>query len=118
MQMEENRQLPRWLPNRIRQLEAERDQLLSTISTLPQFAPSLVSDRLGYHSGYADLDGEPGSHQLTVHFKYRPRLAAIALVPAINPRDRHGDSYAFPPRFKIEMLETMGPAGDGDARVD
>lgn len=116
MQAEEFRSLPRWLPSRIRQLEAEREQLLTTISTLPQFAPALVTDRLGYHSGYADQQEEPSDHQLTVHFKYRPFLGAIALVPAMNPKDRHGEAYAFPRRFKIELQEATGTWSDAEDR--
>ncbi len=116
MQEAERRSLPRWLPARIRQLEEERSQLLSTISTLPQFAPALVSDRLGYHSGYADQQGELSDHQLTVHFKYRPMLGAIALVPAMNPRDLHGGAYAFPRRFRIEQQEALGTWSDAENR--
>ena len=116
MQAAESRPLKRWLPERIRLLETERDQLLATISTLPQFDPALISDRLGYHSGYADQDGKSGDHQLTVHFKNRPFLGGISLVSAINPRDRHGDNYAFPSRFKIEMLEATGQWSDAENR--
>ncbi len=108
MQAEESRSFSRWLPERIRQLEAERDQLLTTISTLPQFDPALISDHLGYHSGYVDQEGELDGHQLTVHFKTRPRLGAVALVPAMNPRDLHGGAYAFPRRFRIEQQEALG----------
>lgn len=116
MQAAESRPLSRWLPERIRQLEAERGQLLATISTLPQFAPALVSDHLGYHSGYTDPQGEPSNHQLTVHFKYRPLVGAIALVPAMNPRDRHGGGYAFPRRFRIELQEVRGTWSDTENR--
>lgn len=116
MQAVESQSLPRWLPERIRQLEAERNQLLATISTLPQFEPALIPDRLGYHSGYADQDEGASGHQLTVHFISRPRLGAIALVAAINPRDRHSDSYAFPSRFRIEVLEAPGAWSDAEDR--
>jgi signal transduction histidine kinase len=112
----EGRRLNRWLPDRIRQLEAERDQLLATISTLPQFDPALISDHLGYHSGHVDQAGEPGRHQLMVHFRYRPFLGAIALVPSINPRDRHGGAYAFPRRFRIEVLTATGTWSDSEDR--
>ena len=112
MQAEENRLHASWLPERIQQLEAERDQLLATISTLPQFDPALISDHLGYHSGYEDQAGGPADHQVTVHFKYTPYLSAIALVPAINPRERHGESYAFPKRFKVEVMEATGVWSD------
>jgi signal transduction histidine kinase len=108
MQAATGQALPHWLPSRIRQLEQERDQLLEQISLLPQFEQVLISDRLGYHSDYADPGSESGDHQLTVHFRYRPYVGAVALVPAINPRHRHGNSYAFPRRFRIEMLIADG----------
>ncbi|VGO16414.1 Sensor histidine kinase LiaS [Pontiella desulfatans] len=97
---------PRWLPTRIQRLEEEQRELLALISALPQFDPALVPNRLGYHSGYAKQDGELSSHQLTVHFVNRPVLAGISMVPAMNPRDRHDSNYAFPRRFRIEVLES------------
>ena len=98
---------PRWPPARIRQLEAERDQLLKKISVLPQHDPKFQSDRLGYHSLVGDPDpgGSLPPHQIDIKLAWDPPLASIALAPAFNPMESKG-AYAFPKRFKIEVLDT------------
>ena len=110
MQAEESRKLSRWFPARIQQLETERDQLLEKIAALPQHDPKPLPDRQGYHSRFMDPSSveELSVHQIDVKFKWDPLLDSIALVPAIIPRDHGRSSYAFPKRFKIEVLEGTG----------
>ena len=95
----------RWPRARIRQLEAERDQLLKKISVLPQHDPKFLSDHLGYHSLFEDPDpdGSLPPHQIDIKLAWAPTLASIALAPAFNPMESRG-AYAFPKRFKIEVL--------------
>ena len=103
----------RWPRARIRQLEAERDQLLEKISVLPQHDPKFQSDHLGYHSLFEDPDpdGSLPPHQIDIKLAWAPTLASIALAPAFNPMESKGEgAYAFPKRFKIEMLN---PGTDG-----
>ncbi len=96
----------RWPRTRVRQLEAERKQLLKKISVLPQHNPLILSDRLGHHSLFA----EPGSgdsqspHQIDIKLSRSPQLGSIALAPAFNPTGQ--EIYAFPKRFKIEVFNT------------
>ncbi len=93
--------LSAWLPNRIKQLEAERNHLLGEISRLPQHAPRVLSDHLGYHSLPGDETGSSSS--VEIRFEFDPGLGAIAMVPALVPGE--SGSYAFPKRFKIEVLD-------------
>ena len=95
----------RWLPARIRQLEDEYAELQKTISRLPQHAPRALSDYMGYHSvPLGDLStSNAGVSQIEVQFEFDPKLGAIALAPALVP-EMEG-SYAFPKRFKIEVLD-------------
>ena len=44
--------LKRWLPARLRQLEAERTHLLQEIAQLPQHDPRILPDHQGYHSAF------------------------------------------------------------------
>jgi signal transduction histidine kinase len=92
----------RWPRARIRQLEAERDQLLKKISVLPQHDPKFQSNHLGYHSLFEDPgpDGSLPPHQLDITL-LSSRLDSIALAPAFNPKE--SGAYAFPKRFKIEV---------------
>ncbi|VGO23066.1 sensor histidine kinase [Pontiella sulfatireligans] len=97
--------LRHWLPARIQQLEEEQKLLLKEISRLPQHAPRPLSDHMGYHSlplDEAEHDGESIS-QIDVQFRFDPELGAIALVPAFVPGKT--GSYAFPKRFKIEVVD-------------
>lgn len=93
-----------WRPwVRIRQLEAERGQLLTKISVLPQHDPKTRTDYLGYHSLFEapESEGSLVPHQLDI--KTLPyQIDAIALAPAFNPEE--SGAYAFPKRFKIEVL--------------
>jgi signal transduction histidine kinase len=106
MQKAEFPELPGWLPNRIRQLEEERTELLGKILQLPQHAPVRLPERLGYHSiplnGAASTAGE-SNHVVEVRLKLDPRLGAIAFAPALVPGEK--GSYAFPKRFKIEVMD-------------
>jgi len=97
-----------WPPARIRQLEAEQNQLRRKISKLPQHRPRPLPDRLGYHSLAGSSGSVSGSHQVVVRLSFSPELGSIALAPAFNPLDPDGGVYAFPQRFKIEVLETTG----------
>ena len=106
MQAAENRALSGWLPMRIRQLEGERAGLLGGIAMLSQHAPKRLPERLGYHS--VPLSRPEGmvaesNHVTEVQFKFDPQLGAIAFAPALVP-DGEG-AYAFPKRFKIEVLD-------------
>ena len=97
-----------WPPSAIRQLELEQNQLLSKISDLPQLRPRPLPDRLGYHSLAGSFGDAPVSHELTVRLEFSAGLGSIALAPAFNPLDREGSLYAFPRRFKIEVLKMKG----------
>jgi len=95
----------RWLPARIRQLEDKRAALLDRISDLPYHAPRALSDHIGYH-GRPQANGEPADgavSRIDVQFMTNPRLGAIALAPALVP-GREGN-YAFPRRFKIDVMD-------------
>jgi signal transduction histidine kinase len=104
IQSQEKHTLKHWLPARIRQLEQERAELLGKIAALPQHDPKPLSDHMGYHSLPRDDRAEEGEaiSQINVQFRFDPRLGAIALVPAIIPGMEGG--YAFPKRFKIEVI--------------
>ncbi len=95
----------RWPRKRIQQLEAERDRLLARISVLPQHDPVFLSTHLGYHSSFEE-SGSAGSfspHQIDFKFFWKTEIHSIALAPAFNPRA--SGAYAFPKRFKIEVLD-------------
>lgn len=95
------------LPHRIGYLEEERARLLSEISRLPQHAPRTLSDHLGYHSlPWNDLGKARQDRVIEVQFAFDPGLGAIALAPALVPGK--SDGYAFPRRFKIEVLDRGG----------
>ncbi|WP_372845796.1 sensor histidine kinase [Pontiella sp.] len=97
----------RRLSARIRQLEDEREQLLQKISVLPQHDPKFMADHLGFHSLFDD-PGSAGNlplHRLLFKANRPLEIGAIALAPAFNPLEYGGNPYAFPRRFRIEVLE-------------
>ncbi|MCK4565300.1 MAG: hypothetical protein KAU94_11580, partial [Verrucomicrobia bacterium] len=93
-----------WPRTRIQQLEAERERLLERISALPQHDPKLMTSHLGYHSPFDEpaSDGMLPSHQIDFTLTSSILLDSIALAPAFNPQEF--GAYAFPKRFKIEVL--------------
>lgn len=106
MQAAEHRELPGWLPDRIRLLEEERAELLGKIEQLSQHAPVRLPERLGYHSlplNEAERVAGESNHVVEVQFEFDPRVGAIAFAPALVPGEE--GSYAFPKRFKIEVLD-------------
>ena len=104
-----------WLPTRIRLLDEERELLLEKITALPQHKPRPLSDRLGYHSVPVEgADDAGASSQIDVLFDFYSKLDSIALVPAFVTGDSKLESYAFPKRFKIEVLESRGKWMGGD----
>ncbi len=107
---EERRPVERWLPARIHQLEEERTQLLETIAILPQHNPRTLPDRFGCHSEPVDVGAESNA-QVDISFDFDPELGAIALVPAFVPEA--SGAYAFPKRFKIDVLDSGGHWADG-----
>ena len=94
----------RWLPTRIGQLAAEQAQLRKAISGLPRHHPIPLFSRLGYHSRIVEAGSADGLslQQIQVTWPGGPRIDSIALAPAFNPKAP--GAYAFPKRFKIEML--------------
>jgi signal transduction histidine kinase len=106
----------RWLPLRIRQLEEERMQLVEMIGAMPQHAPKPLPDRLGCHFlPWEDLDTPEGPAEfIEAEFTFEPNLAAVALVPAFVPETAEKGGYAFPRRFKIEIMERGGVWVGGD----
>lgn len=95
------------LPHRIRNLEQERRELLEKIARLPHHAPRALSDHLGYHSlPWKDSRREGKINTIEVQFDFDPGLGAIAMVPALVPGESGG--YAFPKRFKMEVLDRGG----------
>ena len=114
-QLQETRELKKWLPARIRQLEAERDQLIAKINTLPQHEPTPLTRDFGYHSlrGIPDNIAENKFQYVTADIIFNQDLNSIGLVPALNPFDPPNLTYAFPKRFKIEILEGSGRIENG-----
>ncbi|MEX0321755.1 MAG: sensor histidine kinase [Puniceicoccaceae bacterium] len=98
----EELKLDYWLPARIRQLEIERNHLLAKISKLPLHDPKPLTGQYGYHSLVRSSDSK--FHYLTADTVYNQQLNSIGLVPALNPFDPQAGIYAFPKRFKIEIL--------------
>ena len=98
----------RWPRARVRQLEAERDQLLKKTSILPQHNPKALSDHLGYHSLFEEpvSDGSLSPHQIDIEMSWAPYLDSIALIPSFKSTGSGVAAYAFPKRFKIEVLDT------------
>lgn len=106
MQAAEERVLSKWLPDRIRQLEEEHADLLGEIEQLSQHAPVRLPERLGYHSmplNDAERAAGESNHVVEVQLNLDPRVGAIAFAPALVPGEE--GSYAFPKRFKIEVLD-------------
>ncbi|WP_372806477.1 histidine kinase [Pontiella sp.] len=101
-----NKKWSHWPRERIRQLEAERKQLLQQIAVLPQHNPKVLSDRLGYHSPFEEpgLYDSASASYIDVTFVWPRRIDSIALAPAFNPQEPDGGIYAFPKRFKIEVF--------------
>jgi len=105
LQVDQEKPLNAWLPARIRQLVEERAELLEKIAGLPQHAPKTLPDHMGYHSVPRD-EGDPAEesiNRIEVQFEFDPTLSAIALVPAFVSGVE--GSYAFPKRFKIEVID-------------
>jgi hypothetical protein len=96
-----------WLPSRIAQLESEKEQLVNQIADLPLHEPIPLTSKLGYHSVQRDSgDVTPsGYHSLTADLVFNEELRSIGFVPAFDPMNPQRDTYAFPKRFKIEVLE-------------
>jgi signal transduction histidine kinase len=99
-----------FLPSRINRLKAERDELKHQIAQLPQHHPKPLSERLGYHSvPVAErFRNKGGMQHIDVKFAFYSMLDSIALMPAIFNGDAGVESYAFPKRFKIDVLEKRG----------
>ncbi|MCK4564139.1 MAG: histidine kinase dimerization/phosphoacceptor domain-containing protein, partial [Verrucomicrobia bacterium] len=108
----------RWPRARVRQLEAERDQLLKKTSILPQHNPKALSDHLGYHSLFEEpvSDGSLSPHQIDIEMSWAPYLDSIALIPSFKSTGSGVAAYAFPKRFKIEVLDTK--TGDYEIAVN
>ncbi len=104
----ENRRSKKILPSRIRQLKAEKEYLLQQISTLPQHNPNALSGRLGYHSIPITETMAGTNQQINVKFAFYSKLDSIALMPALVSGSAGLESYAFPKRFSIEVLERRG----------
>ncbi|QHI70334.1 sensor histidine kinase [Tichowtungia aerotolerans] len=83
---------------------------MEKISKLPHHNPVQLSDHLGWHSLPVDLDsdGEVSSQVIDVKFDFDVQLDSIALVPVSFPDNSKFGAYAFPKRFKIEVLESGG----------
>lgn len=104
-----------WPPSRIGQLRDEKESLVATIDTLPQHEPKPLNAAFGYHSLHMDDRARQASglHVITADLVFNPRLSSIGMVPAFDPVDPLGKTYAFPKRFKIEVLEGFGAIIDG-----
>ncbi len=103
----EQQEQSRWPREAIRQLEGERDQLLEAIALLPHYEPKVSAEYLGYHSLFQEpgSDGSLSAPRIDVTFVWPRWLDSIALAPAFNPLESVGGIYAFPKRFKIEVLD-------------
>jgi signal transduction histidine kinase len=99
------RPVKHWLATRIRQLEEEERQLHEKIAVLPHHDPKPLPDRMGYHSlPWDEWDShEDGCQHIEIQFEFDPLLGAIALAPALVPGGE--GIYAFPKRFKIDILD-------------
>ena len=107
MQAVSHEEWTRWPRGRVRQLEEDRDRLLKKIAVLPQHKPKVMATHLGYHSLFDEPESEATlpSHQLVAKFVFWPKLDSIALAPAFNQLDPEAGVYAFPKRFKIEVMK-------------
>ncbi|VGO12005.1 Sensor histidine kinase LiaS [Pontiella desulfatans] len=103
----------RFLPGRIRGLKAEQEMLRKQISALPQHTPKPLSDRRGYHSVPIEIPSDD-VQRIDIQFAFHSKLDSIALMPALVAADTGLESYAFPKRFKIEVLENRGVWIGGD----
>ena len=108
-----------WLPARIRELRQQRQELVEFINTLPQHQPNPLTTAFGYHSLRRDpaSPGTAGYHTVTGDLVYDPELDSIGMVPAFDPADPLVKTYAFPRRFKIEVMEGIGTNVDGVWKV-
>lgn len=107
MQATQRMDLPRWLPSRIQQLEEERDRLETRLRELPPHQPKVPSKFLGYHSPVASPNAvKDGGAEwyFDINFPYGTSLDSIAMAPAFNQLEPEKDIYAFPKRFRIEVL--------------
>ncbi len=105
----------KWLPARISQLEAQREQLVAQIEKLPQHKPIPLTVAYGFHStqNSPDIEGKREFHHLTADFVFNNRLNSIGLVPAFDPLDPLRRTYGFPKRFKVEVLPGSGHMENG-----
>lgn len=99
--------LSSWPVTRIKQLEHLKTQLISKISEHPRHCPIISDNRLGYHSSLnvSNEKNIAAVHQIDFTFTQVAMVRSIALVPAFNPLQPYGGSYAFPKNFKI-VVET------------
>jgi signal transduction histidine kinase len=109
-QLQESGRTAYWLPTRIRELEAERNELIAQIDLLPQHAPKPLASALGYHSlsSKPDAAGSNEFHYITADLIWNHELHSIGLVPSNNPFGQQTRTYGFPKRFKIEILQGTG----------
>ncbi|MBK1875792.1 sensor histidine kinase [Pelagicoccus mobilis] len=107
-----------WLLTRISELETERDELIATLAQLPRHDPVVFQNHLGFHSAFELSEGEDteSPHTLTFSFWRRQFIRSIALAPATSPFGPADEAYAFPRRFKVEVLEEA--AGEYSTVVD
>lgn len=102
------------LPARISRLKAERERMLKSISVLPQHTPKPMSDHLGYHSMPIEIPSGEAQH-IDIQFEFHSKLDSIAFMPVLVSGESGPEAYAFPKRFKIDVLENRGEWIAGDA---
>jgi hypothetical protein len=114
----------KWFPPaRIHQLRTEREGLRQTISLLPQHKPEPLTGRLGYHSVLSREVVKSTDEFLTIEilFSFYSRLDSIAMRPVLLNGTSGVETYAFPERFRIEVLEARGrwieTLGDQEGRA-
>jgi signal transduction histidine kinase len=101
-----------WLSPELRRLESERRALAGEIAPLPPAPAPVLTERLGYHSGYST--SAEMVEWVEIDLGLEETLDAIVLVPAAS--DGSGSvvpGYGFPRRWRVDVADGATP----DART-
>ncbi|MFC5051042.1 sensor histidine kinase [Rubritalea spongiae] len=103
------------IPETLRRLEQQREQMQAELELLPELDPVLQNDAFGYHGGYLPaLETLPEEPRWTVDVRFYKKapIKKVVLVPAVDRRFSKVQSYGFPRRFRVSQI-----ADDGSVRV-
>lgn len=83
-------------------LEAEREQLVCTLDSLPKEPTRHLTERLGFHSGYSSIRSTV--EWIEMNLRSVETIDAIVLIPApSNSGASAPPGYGFPVRFRVEL---------------